>query len=342
MKSMQEIKSPINLDDSEQLGQDISPENVFKDKWKWFLAGVALAVSVFIIIAGLFFSVLIKQGQLQPLMIDNELSSNKEGGDEENASNQDIEDEIIYYLNRETGDTIQENLHTLRTVGCCYFLDDNSQKIYYLENYLDENSVRLKHAPNVNFNDFSIYENDSRYAHDSVSVYAVLPVPFLGESSQDFGIIKEADPQTFEPQIVKQFDVSQGNFFQSFISRDKNHVYYRYDIFEHADPQSFVMTNYVSINKDRTNVYLWMKIVPGADPQTYEILRDMSAAGPGTVYGKDKNNFFIDYCMVSGVDTASVKVEFAPPNWEVRLSDMGGEFAIDYSEEQNTCLVIRE
>ncbi|MEX0672472.1 MAG: DKNYY domain-containing protein [Candidatus Paceibacterota bacterium] len=251
---------------------------------------------------------------------------------------QDVVDEIVY-VEQESGELAQLDTNKLKKAGRYYYVDIEAQKIYYLKKNIDGDSVQLGNATTIDSKSFSIYKNDNRYAHDLINVYAVLSIPW--SSDYEFGVIEKADPLTFEPKIVEQFDVSQGNTFQGWISRDKNNVYYKYEIFEHADPKSFEISENVSINKDKNNVYLWREILPKADPQTYEILLDESAAGRGTVYGKDKNNLFVDYCTLSGVDTASVNFEYVPNKGRV-FSDKNGVFTIKHDEESNTCSIVRE
>lgn len=341
---MQEVIPPNNTNNTEKPAEDKSSEYVIHNKRKWLIAAILMAVLITVAVAWFFFGLLIRQERSQLSTTADQPYSNNQNNRveiEENSDNQNSQGtkEETIFINEGAGELIQANINDLRKVGCCYYLDDRTQKIYHLEKYLSENSVQLRHASAINLNNFSVYENDSRYAHDSIKVYAVLSIPW--SEDYEFGVIEEADPLTFKPKIVEQFDVSQGNGFQGWISRDKNHVYYKYEIFEHADPKSFVISENVSINKDKNNVYLWRKILPKADPQTYEILLDESAAHPGTVYGKDKNNFFVDYCTVSGTDTPSVKFEYIPGEGR-RFSDKNGIFTIDHSKEQNTCSVVRE
>ena len=226
-----------------------------------------------------------------------------------------------------------------------YILDDAGKKIYYMigvygghqEGY--EEGPILEEAVGIDFDDFSVYENDGRYAHDSRNVYGAFNFGFVGVDL--FNVIDGADPLTFEPRIVEQFDVSQGNGLQGYISRDKNNIYYLDEIFEHADPVSFKFSEHVSVNTDKNNVYLWRKILPKADPETYEVVRDESTVGQGAVYGKDKNNVFIDYCVVDGVDPESFGYTHEA-GLDDRFSDKDGYFQIHYDKEENTCEITRD
>ena len=311
---------------------------------KRVIVAVAISVLVTALVVGFGMYFLMNRSTNQNQTENSQTTETAEVNGNNDQISQDTKDGVAY-LYEENGELIlisdeARNLdpNNLRKVGCCYYLDDEAQKIYYLKKNIEGDSVQLGHASAIDFKGFSIFEIDYRYAHDLTNVYAVLSVPW--SPVYVFGVIEEADLLTFEPKIVEQFDVSQGNTFQGWISRDKNNVYYKHEIFEHADPESFEISENVSINKDKNNVYLWRKILPKADPQTYEILLDESAAGSGTVYGKDKNDFFVDYCMVSEVDVASVNFEYVPGEGRV-FSDKNGVFIIEHNEESNACSVVR-
>lgn len=110
--------------------------------------------------------------------------------------------------------------------------------------------------------------------------------------------IAGVDLETFEPKIVRQYDVPQGNTFQNWISRDKNNVYYRNEVIENADPETYRVSETVALNYDADHVFLWHDIIPNADPDTYELWLDTSTSKRGTVYGKDIRGCYKDYEMV--------------------------------------------
>ena len=175
-----------------------------------------------------------------------------------------------------------------------YYKDRESGKIYYTvfrDDCVEQKTVKLKLTEDVNSDKFFVYKKDGRYARDLQKVYFdEWQIDFSCANSYTLQILPGADPETFEPKIVTTFPVSQGNTFQGLYSRDSKTVFYGSEVLAGADSETFRISENVSITSDRNHVYLWNEIIPGADPSFYTIVRDYSAAGRGTVYGKDKNN----------------------------------------------------
>ncbi|MFM2381786.1 MAG: hypothetical protein RLZZ76_553 [Candidatus Parcubacteria bacterium] len=147
------------------------------------------------------------------------------------------------------------------------------------------------------------YIADPRYKTDGKNVYLFDDL----EPRDDDDTIRRynlagADPATFEPSIVKTFPISQGNTFQAWISRDKNNVYYQDKKIEGADSASFVIDDEVPITKDKDDVFLYYKKIPLADPKTYEVLFNTGTGARGKVFGKDANNCYLEYEIMSCAD----------------------------------------
>lgn len=260
------------------------------------------------------------------------------------ANSQTLDGETIYV---DKDPNIEKGLleplvpNNLEKLSPYYYRDSKAQKVYSLREELGENVKRVEIIKNADPKTFSVYKDDARYAFDLKNVHAVFAEPFT--SLYEAGIIERADQNTFEPSIVKAFAIPQGNTFQGWISRDKNNVYYKYDAIESADPKSFKLTEHISINTDKNNVYLWYKVIPAADPMTYEVLHDTSASQRGIVYGRDKNNLFVDYCLVEAVDGASTKkVLNSTGLFKISFSDKKGNFTVEYDQSKNTCKANRE
>lgn len=142
-----------------------------------------------------------------------------------------------------------------------------------------------------------------------------------------------------------KMDVDRQTFAQLdvFWSKDKNHVYYMWNVTTVNDPDSFQVINYET-GKDKDHVY-WNSqfiggcyVVAGADPNTYVLYGNSSAYArdknhvfyitsktinnpviggadpntfsilPGWGYSKDKNSVYFETKRVEGADQKSFKV----------------------------------
>ena len=144
------------------------------------------------------------------------------------------------------------------------------------------------------------FSSDQRYKTDRVQVYLFDDLEPLDEIDKiEKYTLDGADPESFEPFIVSLFDISQGNTYQGWISRDKNSVYYQNQKITGADPESFVIDENIPITKDKDDVFLYFKKIPGADPKSYEVVFNTGAGGRGKVFGKDVNNCYLEYAVLS-------------------------------------------
>lgn len=186
----------------------------------------------------------------------------------------------------------------------------NEEKIFYRKTYrtrltssngeyLHTEHISFIEIPGANVNSFQVDENHSDFAKDDTNVYYYWWSPFEPSDTDGVRIIEGADPETFEAKIVRLFNVSQGNTYQGWISRDKNHVYYRDEVIPGANPHTYVVGENVSVNYDDDNVFLWHEAIPRADPESYTIVFDTSSAARGTVFGRDVNNCYKDYEVIS-------------------------------------------
>ena len=230
-----------------------------------------------------------------------------------------------------------------------YYKDRESGQIYYSifrDDCAEQKPIKLKLAENVNGDEFFVYKKDGRYARDLQRVYFdEWQIDFSCVNSYTLQILLGGDPKTFEPKIVTTFSVSQGNTFQSLYSRDSDTVFYGSRVLAGVDSETFRISENVSITSDRNHVYLWNGIIQGADPSSYAIVRDYSAASRGTVYGKDKNSVFVDYCLLKGVDAASFSITWNQNLRKDEFVDRSGTFSIESEKskagEADSCNVIR-
>jgi len=149
--------------------------------------------------------------------------------------------------------------------------------------------------------EFQLYKEDlySRYATDGVLVYIVDNFDPFCDCPNELRILNEADPDTFEPYIVSKFNISQGNTYQAWISRDKEKVFYQNTVIEGADAKTFRVGEDVPINYDAENVFLYYKIIPDADPNTYQVIFHTGTEGRGKVFGKDATSCFFEYQKIN-------------------------------------------
>ena len=232
-----------------------------------------------------------------------------------------------------------------------YFESSSSGEIYYAAVVdLCEHSATytMRRFPSMTSKNFRTYPRDQRYGTDGVSVYYNDNVGFdAGDCSTKHApkILDSADPKTFEPKIVSSFNISQGNYSQGFYSRDAKSVFHGLRILSGVDPKTFQLTESVAITKDKNHIYLWDELIPKADPATYSIVLH-TAGGRGTVYGRDKDSAFVNYCRLEGVDPESFSAvtNTGSDTFRVDTSDKSGPFSIDVSQNAGvtaSCKVIR-
>ncbi len=167
----------------------------------------------------------------------------------------------------------------------------------------DDIITTTNEASSTSENELTAFVADSRYKTDGTNVYLFddLEPRDDDETIRQYHLVG-ADPETFEPFIVRSFPVSQGNTLQAWISRDKNNVYYQDKIIEGADPASFVIDDEVPITMDNDDVFLYYEKIPAADPKTYEVLFNTGAGGRGKVFGKDADNCYLEYEIMNCAD----------------------------------------
>lgn len=208
----------------------------------------------------------------------------------------------------------QPNEDEFISIGGDYYISKSDitskEKIFYKNNYwtgttspdggyIQREYISYVEIPEADLDSFEVDSNHTGYAKDENNVYFFWRTPFESSPNDGVRIMTGADPETFEAKIVRLFEVSQGNTYQGWISRDKDNVYYRNEVIEGAEPDTYVVGENVSINYDSDDVFLWHKKIPLADPKTYEVVLDTSAAGRGTVFGRDKERCYKDYEIFS-------------------------------------------
>jgi len=195
-----------------------------------------------------------------------------------------------------------------RSLGGLYFKNINDGFIYFSKTgapTVADYMLITQADPDT----FEVYKDNLPYARDKNSVYFITSDDyFAAYPVYALKTINDADPETFKVNLVDDFPIPQGNGFQSLLTKDKNNVYYQDKVFENADPDTFVITQYISINYDTNYVFLWREIIPNADPQTYKVVFDTSAAGKGVVFGRDKKQCFKDYSLFD--------CDLMPTNWD--------------------------
>lgn len=227
-----------------------------------------------------------------------------------------VEVEIVRYVEEESHSQSSEqgNENQFISIGGDYYVSKShstdKDKIFYKNNYFlgttspDGKYVQKEHIvyveiPEADLDTFEVDGNHSSYAMDKNNVYFFWRTPFESSPNDGVRIISVADPASFEAKIVRLFQVSQGNAYQGWISRDKNNVYYRDDVIEGADPDTYFVSENVSINYDDDDVFLWHQKIPLADPKSYEVILDTSGAAKGVVFGRDKERCYKNYEVFS-------------------------------------------
>ncbi len=359
--------NPENLQSPEQ---EVSPVPLSQKNptKQWFLYSITIIGLITVIIVVIIFLNASKDGEVNGNRTqDNQLAQEEKLPVETSLMNRliqftDSAPNGVYKLVTNSGETNLQ-VDQLLTTGGFYFQNRGTGELYNLISYDDYSNqstintplLKLKKIEDVNYNNFYVYQKDTRYATDLKNVYYIEWTPTGFTSSLNYRysvqsdynytlqILRGADLKTFEPNIVTTFPISQGNGFQGLYSRDIKTVFYGSEALEGVDAPTFKLSEDVSITSDKNRVYLWNKIIPLADPETYIIIFDGSADGRGTVYGKDKNNVFVDYCLLTGIDPNSFSI-----NWNrdpTEYADKQGVFNIDLQKNKEriveSCIVVR-
>jgi len=353
-----DIPPNINPGNQQLLEQEVPPVPPSQEKnltKQWFLYFIVTIGFIIVIIATIISLITSKDGEVNGNKTqDNQLEQKEKLLVETSLMNRLIQfsdpaPSGVYKLATNSGETDLQ-VDQLLTTGSFYFQNRETGELYNLisyDNYSNPSTYKLtayklKKIEGIDHNNFYVYQKDIRYATDLKNVYLDEWTPTGFTSSLDYRyslqsdyifslqILEGADPKTFEPNIITTFPVSQGNTYQGFYSRDTKTVFYGSEALEGVDAQTFKISENVSITSDKNHVYLWNKIIPLADPATYTIIFDGSAAGRGTVYGKDKNNVFVDYCLLTGVDSNSFTIK----DWGIEYSDKQGIFSIDLRKNE--------
>ena len=123
---------------------------------------------------------------------------------------------------------------------------------------------------------------------DSEHVYFKEQLRDQGEVS---GIIKDADPKTFE-MLDHEY------------ARDKNNVFYNTWLVEGADSKSFESIGH-GYGKDANHVYVGPDVIEGADPQTFEVFYMPYAKDKNFVYFNGKQMSKDEYRKIFGLSSTS-------------------------------------
>jgi hypothetical protein len=216
---------------------------------------------------------------------------------------------------------------TLSTSTGLFKIDFDTRQVYYPSHTQGDRAefppVTYIPVPNVDFDTFealNVSEFATFFAKDISNVYFLVSDPWSGEVT--FAVLPNADPDTFVPNLEREFPISQGNTYRNYYSRDMNQVYYRGDVIAEASPVTFKLIDSVAISMDDDTVFYWAEPITGADPGSFEILSDVHL---GSVYAKDSRNFYVDTCAVPGVDGPSV---IAMDAFQKKFSDATGEFIV--------------
>lgn len=231
-----------------------------------------------------------------------------------------------------------------------YYKNTVSGELYYIifeDNCSDQKIYKLKPLSGIENNNLFVYKKDGRYATDFKNVYFdEWQTDFDCSGDYELHILPGSDPKTFEPNIETIFDIPQGNTFRGLYSRDLKAVFYGAEILDRIDVKTFKISKDILITSDKNYVYLWNKIIPNADPSTYVVIRNDGSSVRGVVYGKDKNNVFVDRCLLKGVDSNSFENKDLKSG---EFIDKFGVFDIKLYEERTedsfeivSCNVIRK
>lgn len=238
-----------------------------------------------------------------------------------------------------------------------YFKHRTSGEIYHTS--YDESPcsdmirMNLKKIENVRSDEFAVYARHEGYARDAKQVYFVTPYYLIlkeqelaCEDNYEFLRVADADPDSFVPDMQTLFDISRGNLHLGIYARDAKKIFFGVDAVPGADPESFRLTEDVPVTNDKNHVYFWNKIIPEADPASYTVVKNLGAATAGTVYGKDKNHVYIDYCQLQDVDLETFRfISRAYREFEDELADKYGPFRVRADKrffiQPGSCPVVR-
>lgn len=178
---------------------------------------------------------------------------------------------------------------------------DGDRTLWKDKNAVYENGKKIKGM------DVSIETLNMYYKKDKNAVY----IDHLSSEQK----IEEADPETFEV-FVKGDDspIATLSMTVEVYGKDKNHVYYKGEIIQEADPKTFTpLGSYYA--KDKDFVYCHNEKFENIDRGSFQVFLSGSNRAPygdSVEWGKDKNFVYYNGQIVPGahVKTFQVKREF--------------------------------
>jgi hypothetical protein len=128
-----------------------------------------------------------------------------------------------------------------------YFYDGESGTYYYSVQWFGDERYMLEKIDVPLFSAVDYYPenqdylviNERLFFHD----FPCLSDIWSCDNVYELKEVIDVDIETFDPNLSKQFEISQGNYFKSLFARDKNHVFYDGEIVPELAPDSFIMTD---------------------------------------------------------------------------------------------------
>lgn len=181
-------------------------------------------------------------------------------------------------------------------------LEDNPGSVFSKDKnnvYFEENPI--EEADHKTFKISTIYSSSGStelFIRDKNHVYNLLPYK---SNRLSIEIVNEADPLTFEfADDIKVY------------AHDKNHVYYhlfgRYTVVEHADPNTFSRVPLSNFYKDKNHVFYerlnGLNILPNIDPNSFNLLNSSFIKDNSMVYFVNND---LSIQIITAIKQADVK-----------------------------------
>lgn len=181
---------------------------------------------------------------------------------------------------------------------------------------LPYNIVKLAKLEGVNSSDFKVYDSlyTDRYATDGKEVYVSWSTFEYCDIVSGVSVLSNADPLSFDP-ININYSKDKNSVFkvglpdiQSYRSSPnaRDIIYMENTKILDRDPETFRLydprarfINVISLDKE--SVYLDDTKLINADPDSFQIVQTWGSGGRATLFSRDKDNVFIDYCLLGGV-----------------------------------------
>lgn len=173
-----------------------------------------------------------------------------------------------------------------------------------------DNRIRISGPYNASnkgykIKDGKVYWSDAYYLYPindvDVKTFETIDETFSKDKNQVYfttiyagtRIIENADPSSFKI-------ISEDNpIYNTYYTKDKNHVFYNSRLIADADPDSFQRIN-DAVNKDKKNVWFITSKLPNADPASFQVMNDY--------FEKDENQVYLQEKLVADADPTNFQI----------------------------------